>query len=340
MKRNMKEWQAQAVASERKKPFPILSYPAIQDMKISLESLVKSGDHMSRAMEIISEKTDMMAAIGFMDLSVEAEAFGCEVKYFEGEVPTVKGVLVTNQQDAENLSVPEVGKGRTGEFLYGIEKAVNIIHHRPTFAGMIGPFSLAGRLLDVNKAMIYCKKNPEILESVLEKATSFLVMYAKEFKRLGANGVFIAEPLAGLLSPVLAQKFSEPYIRSIVEQVQDQEFLVYYHNCGPSAGKMAESLVTTGCAGYHFGNAVDLSSVVGLIPESILVMGNIDPATKFVNGTPEDMKEAVQTLLYRYGTRKNFIPSSGCDIPHTAPWENIETFFQEVKKTYELYGKQ
>ena len=40
---------------------------------------------------------------------------------------------------------------------------------------------------------------------VLEKCAEFITKYILEYKKVGANGVVIAEPLAGLLSPALAQ---------------------------------------------------------------------------------------------------------------------------------------
>ena len=56
-------------------------------------------------------------------------------------------------------------------------------------------------------------------------------------------------------------------------------------------------------------------------------MGNIDPAGQFVQGTPETMTAAVRDLLTRCGKYPNFIPSSGCDIPAHASWDNIQAFF-------------
>ena len=47
----------------------------------------------------------------------------------------------------------------------------------------------------------------------------------------------MAEPLAGLLSPDLAQEFSADYVKQIVDAVQDDNFLVVYHNCGNTAEK-------------------------------------------------------------------------------------------------------
>ena len=46
-----------------------------------------------------------------------------------------------------------------------------------------------------------------MVETVLEKVTEFLIAYTKAFKEAGANGVVMAEPAAGLLSPSLMDDF-------------------------------------------------------------------------------------------------------------------------------------
>ena len=111
----------------------------------------------------------------------------------------------------------------------GIEKAVKEITDRPVFAGIIGPFSLAGRLMDVTEAMIYCYEDPDMVHTVLQKVTDFLIRYANAYKAAGAHGIIMAEPLAGLLSPALSQEFSCDYVKKIVDAVQDDNFLVIYH---------------------------------------------------------------------------------------------------------------
>ena len=66
-------------------------------------------------------------------------------------------------------------------------------------------------------------------------------------------------------------------------------------------------------------------------PADILCMGNIDPAAQFAHGTPESMTAATKELLEKCGSYKNFVPSSGCDIPAHAKWENIQAFFEALK---------
>lgn len=97
---------------------------------------------------------------------------------------------------------------------------------------MIGPFSLAGRLFDMTEIMLAVLTEPEAAQVLLDKCTQFLTKYAKAYKSAGANGVIIAEPAAGLLSPPLCQQFSSVYLQKVVAAVQDDYFMVILHNCG------------------------------------------------------------------------------------------------------------
>ena len=37
-------------------------------------------------------------------------------------------------------------------------------------------------------------------------------------------------------------------------------------------------------------------------------------------------------LMAACGKAENFLPSTGCDVPYAAPWENIEAFFAAVEE--------
>ena len=184
-------------------------------MGVSVTELIGRSELQAKGMKMIADRLDTSASVSMMDLSVEAEAFGSTVRFFDDEVPTVIGALVKSQEDADALKVPEVGAFRTGCYIDGISKACGLITDRPVFAGIIGPFSLAGRLVDVTTAMMMCIENPEIMHTVLKKTVQFLIKYSQAYKDAAANGIVMAEPLTGLLSPGLAKKFSEPLPRSL-----------------------------------------------------------------------------------------------------------------------------
>ena len=324
----MKTWIEELLSAESKKPLPILSFPSVSLLGVSVKELISSSELQARGMKVIADATDAAAAVSFMDLSVEAEAFGATVCISEDEVPTVKGRLVSDEDEAEALAIPKVGDARTGIYIDSVRRAVEMITDRPVLAGMIGPFSLAARLLDVTEIMMDCYDDPDMVHLVLDKVTTFLIEYARAYKATGADGIMMAEPVSGLLSPTLEEEFSSPYVKRIVDAVQDDGFSLIYHNCGDNVPRMLDSILSTGAAAYHFGNAVDMESdIIRQVPETTLVMGNIDPAGVLRLGTPEKVREETLALLGKCSKYPNFLLSSGCDIPPMTPWENIKAFF-------------
>ena len=264
---------------------------------------------------------------------MEAEAFGSPVHFAEDEVPTINEAIVRDEEEAEALKVPSVGDARTGECVKGICEVCERITDRPVFAGIIGPYSLAGRLLDMTEIMILCYEEPEMVETVLEKVTEFLIEYAKAFKEAGANGVVMAEPAAGLLSPALMEEFSNPYVKKIREAVEDDSFVVMYHNCG-NIEPLLEQIKEVDAKAYSFGNAIDIEKALEVIPQDRLVIGNIDPVGVLRNGTPELVREETRKLLERCSKYPNFVIASGCDIPPMTPFENMDVFFETIEEFY------
>ena len=188
--------------------------------------------------------------------------------------------------------------------------------------------------MDVTEAMVLCYDEPDMVHILLEKATRFITDYCRAFKEAGANGVVIAEPVAGLLSPALEEEFSAPYIKKIVDAVQDDSFLVIYHNCGGAVIRQIDSILSTGAAAYHFGNAIDMAEMMTHIPAGTVAMGNVDPAGEFRNGTPESIRAATWKVMEACCQYPNFVISSGCDIPPLSRWENIDAFFAAVAEFY------
>ena len=333
MKYSMSQWLQDTLTANKKQAMPILSFPGSQMTGVTVGELVKNSHFMADCMEAIASRFSTGISVSLMDLSVEAEAFGSQVHFSETEVPTIHDPLITSLEEAESLLVPEVGAGRTGICLEGIRLAVEQITDRPVFAGMIGPYSLAGRLIGMIDIMMNCYDEPEMVEIVLRKATDFLIAYAKAFKEAGANGIVLAEPAAGLLSPSLMEEFSNPYVKEILEAVDDDSFLVIYHNCGniiPLLPKIKE----IGARAYSFGNAIALEDALVAMPSDCMVMGNLDPAGVIKGGTPESVKTDTLTMLQACSAYSNFIPSSGCDIPPDAPLKNIAAFLDTVEGFY------
>lgn len=338
-KMNMRVWKENVIANPRKRGVPVLSFPSVKLTGATVRELVTDAQTQADGMKVIAERTPSLAALSMMDLTVEAEACGSQIRLPENDVPATMGELIKTKEDAENLKVPEIGDGRTSIFIDAVRKAAEMITDRPVFAGIAGPYTMAGRLIGMTEMMMACMKDPEMVTITLEKCTEFIIKYALEYKmNTGANGFVMAEPMMGLLSPKLSRKFVLPYCRQIVEAVQDEEFIVVFHNCGSNVTKIADQLIEINAEGYHFGNAINMEDICPLMPADRLVMGNVDPAAQFCFGTAESMKEATKAIMEKCCEYPNFVISSGCDIGPNASWECIDGFYEAIDEFYTARG--
>ena len=310
----------------------ILSFPAVTQCATTVQELVQNAEMQSAVMRRIKEEFPLQEAlVSMMDLSVEAQAFGCPVSFHEGEIPAVTSGIIKNREDGEALRIPKMEEGRMSVYLAGVEN-ITKESDRPVFGGVCGPYSLAGRLMDVSEIMMQCIMDPKLVHLVLQKVTTFLKQYIQAYKDVGASGVILAEPLAGLLSPAMVQEFSSSYIREITEELQDDTFTVIYHNCGPNTVQSLPEILSSDCGAWHFGNAVSLKKILEQVPADCLIMGNLDPVGCFCGCSADELEHKERALLKECGAYSNFVLSTGCDLPPKAKWENIQRFFRTLEQ--------
>ncbi len=334
MKRNMTGWlQGILNAAPARKAMPITGSPGMALIEKPLAQLFTDGQVQFESMRALSTRYPSLAVLTAMDLSVEAEAFGARVKWSDTEAPTVSGSIVSDGEGIAALQVPRVGAGRTFEYIRAARLAAEHIEDKVVLGGIIGPFSLAGRLLDLTRLMMALRRDPDMVHALLEKCTAFLTDYAKAFKESGANGVVIAEPAAGLISPAFCQKFSSDYIKRIVDTVQDDYFVVVLHNCG-NTEVLVNAMLFTGSKALHFGNVVDMLAIMAQIPKDVVAFGNIDPVKIMKMGSVREVKVKTLELLEEMSKYNNFVLSTGCEVPPGIPLENLDAFY----KTLDIYN--
>lgn len=326
---NMIQWVADVIRQKEVAAIPVMTHPGIELNGHSVREAVSDGRIHSEAVMTLAKKYPCAAACTIMDLTTEAEAFGAEIAFSDEAVPAVVGHLLTDEESISRLEIPSLQAGRIPQYLKANLLAARQIHHCPLLAGCIGPFSLAGRLYDMSGMMMLIYENPDAAHALLAKCTQFIEKYCKALKMTGANGVVMAEPAAGLLSNDDCRTFSSAYVKYIVNQVQDENFMVVLHNCG-NTGQCTQAMAETGSAAYHFGNKCRMEEVIHDVPPTALVMGNIDPVSVFKDGSPELMHQTVISLLDRMKDYPNFVLSSGCDTPPHTPIANIDAFFHAL----------
>ena len=92
-----------------------------------------------------------------------------------------------------------------------------------------------------------------------------------------------------------------------------------------------DALLSTGADALHVGNAVDICAILPQVPGHILLMGNLDPVSVCKAMTADQVYEKTLQLLKITAPYKNFVLSSGCDLPPAVPMKNIQAFLGALK---------
>lgn len=326
----MKQFIDQILQSTKVAALPVMTHPGIEAIGKSVREAVSDGEIHFQAIKYISEHFDTVACTSIMDLTVEAEAFGAKINLPEHEVPSVSERLVSDAESVEALAVPILDQGRIPQYLLANKLAAGNIKNKPVFSGCIGPYSLAGRLYDMSEIMVAIYIEPDTINQLLSKCTKFLIDYCKALKATGTAGVIIAEPAAGLLSDDDCMMYSTAFVKQIVDAVQDDSFTVILHNCG-NTGHCTNAMIASGAKALHFGNAIDMEGVLKQCPTDVIVMGNLNPVGVFKQGSVDSVKLETRALLQKTAGYKNFVISSGCDLPPFVPEANIRAFMETVE---------
>ena len=316
-------------SSPHRLALPIAAYPGLHLTGATAKEVVTNAQAQFEAQAALHERYRTRFVLSAMDLSVEAQAFGCEVRMSESEVPTVIGRLVTSVQEAEALSVPEAGDGRTGVYLEVVRRLRGLPGDLFVFGGCIGPFSLAARLVGVSEAMELTVTEPDLMRALVEKSAEFLTRYLSAFRLAGADGVIMAEPAAGLLSPRALGRFSSAYIRQIAGAVNQDGFNILLHNCAAKLVHLA-AIQETGLEAFHFGAPMDILGALSRVGPDVVLCGNLDPAGVFVQLPCAEVATRTAQLLAATAAYRNFVISSGCDVPPNAPLGSLDAFYQAV----------
>jgi uroporphyrinogen decarboxylase len=329
--RTVKHLRDGILSADRRLAMPILAFPGAALIGCSVRELVTDSAAQVAAQHALHKRLATTFLLSAMDLSVEPEEFGAEIRFADTEVPTVTGRLVCDEENVARLAVPVVGARRSRVYVETIRRLAADAGGQPVLAGMMGPFTLASRLYGISETLVDSIERPELIHALLAKAHAFLVAYARAFKTAGADGVIVAEPMAGLISPQAVREFSSAYLRCLVAEVEDENFEVIVHNCGARLAHLP-AILESGARIYHFGQPMDMAAALAEVPPGVVVCGNLDPSGVFVRLTPAAVRDSTLALLRAVAREsRKFVISSGCDLPPDTPLANIEAFFRTVR---------
>ncbi len=311
---------------------PLMGFPGIEMTGTTLKQNGFNWGTQFMTLSALAERFEPDGMFTFMDLSVEAGALGLPVRFPLDESPSVEYAMVEEEEDLSDFYMMDVltdGRVRVYiETMRLMKRHLNVV-----LGGYVtGPYSLAALMLGATESAMATITKPELLHEVLTFCTYVIARYANALAEAGADTIAILEPTAVMLGPTHYRAFSGQYTRRIIEQMRAMPIL---HICGDTT-HLIEDMIATGAQGLSLDSLVDFPAIAERVPDDVVLIGNVNPSAVMAQGTPDEVYEQTRQLVENMAPYRNFILSTGCDLPPETPLENIRAFMEAGRE----YGKR
>ncbi len=266
------------------------------------------------------------------DLCVEAEALGARINvYAHSEdllYPTIKEKVIHNEAEME-ISVPEdiAERGRVPL----VQEAISIMKQEiggeaAVGTYVLGPFTLAGQIMELNDLLKLSFKKPDKVGRLLDVLTGAIIKIAKSYEAAGADYITVREmgATSDVLSPRVFKNLILPYLGKIFSELKGSTVL---HICGKT-NDIALFMKESGAKAISVDQKNDLAETRKKLGNEALIFGNYDPYNTLVTGDEEKIRSAVRKCIDDGASAV----WPGCDIWPTVPPENMKTMMDEINK--------
>lgn len=278
-------------------------------------------------------QTGFECAMMPFDICVEAELLGCELNLFrdsdESIYPNIKKRIILKQQDMESLVIPDniEQAGRVPVVCNAIKLAkAKFGDQIPIGAHILGPFTLAGQIMDFNELLMAVFKNPASVSALLGKLTEALIAVAKAYEKAGADYICLRE-MSGTTDIVSPKQFNQLLQPELAKIIEKSGVPIILHICG-NTNKIVNYMAECSANAISVETKNDLGKTRQDIGTQPFVFGNIDGYEVLVKGTPEDVER--ETLKCLQSGVDALWP--GCEISLKAPFDNLQAMVRAVEK--------
>lgn len=331
-------------------------------MNATMEDIYYSAKGIARAQILAREMyhhDNVMSPWGC--LLVEAEAFGAKINIKKDAYPSIAEYPLKSVKGYENIDSVDIERS---DRVKTIVESIGLLKKQlgdEAFitCSLLPPFMIASQLMDGSRMLIEMMKDPDNFHALLEVLTDGCITFADMMFDAGADGAFIENGgnTSDLFSLEMAKEFGFQYSKRLYSHIQSSGGYVISHNCSNHAFFELEMALEPDALNFFFGNVETLGKKYGVDclkihnhehigcterycfrdfkdfrDSGVCIMGNINPYI-FSSVEGHNIAAEVKNCMDA-APDKGFILSTGCEIPLSAPQEEMEILWESMKSYF------
>jgi len=266
------------------------------------------------------------------DMGVEAEALGAGVNFYPHHTdvvyPTITEKVAEKVKDLDLQIPPDLANaGRIPLVTEAIGYLKEEIGNDVAIGSwVLGPYTLAGQLVDIGDLAKAAFKDKETVQNILSTLADVLIEISKIYRAAGADYITVREmgATADILSPRMFKALIRPHLEQVFAGMDSPKIL---HICGDT-DSIVDQMALCGADAISVEQKNNVAESREKVGPDMPILGNIDPYGVVVQGKPEDIHNAVKEAI------ANGVDAvwPGCDLWPVVPKENLEALIEAALK--------
>lgn len=263
------------------------------------------------------------------DLAREAEGFGSVLAFSPEKLPTVKQYAIDDIAQVAGLKpLKTKDVRRMYELVEATSYAVSLGADVYPMTLAVGPATIAGNIRGIEDLLVDLYDDGEACRALFDITTETVLDFIKELSLVGAKYVYVADPVASLLSPDQYRDYILPLHTKIFSEMARLGIGSRLHMCGNTERILPYSS-QCGAGIIDIDHAVNFSNALSAAGGRCVLNGNIDPVADVFSCDAAHTKAAIlaaaESVSY---SRAMFMP--GCELPTRTPLENVRAISEAL----------
>jgi len=310
----------------------MVTVQAIDQMGIRFPQVHTSAENMARSAMTSAEIYGFDSVVIPYDMCTVPEALGRGISLYEDSEEILYPTVPSKWPTLEDVEIPEdfLSRGRMPlvDEAFGILKSQS--DGKFAIGGwVLGPFTMAGQLIELDILLKGTKKFKEKVEDFLDKMTDLVTKVARHYQTLGVDYMNIREMGTGtdLLSPRMWKNLVQPNLQRVFDALSSPKIL---HICG-STDMIIEMMNDCGADALSVDQKNNVADSRKKLGDSVLLLGNFDPFQTLVQMETDQVEPVIKKCI-ESGVDAVW---PGCDLWPAVKKENVKAYVQAIRE----YGK-
>ena len=306
--------------------------PEYREVRASVSGFVELVRTPELAAEVTVQPVDILgvdAAIIFSDILVIPEAMGLPYELIEKKGPYFPRTI-ESKSDIEALVSGSTAADELSYVYEAIGHTKKMLNNRVPLIGFSGaPWTLLAYMIEgqgsktFSKAKAFLYKHKTEAHMLLDKLTDSIIVYLNNKIKAGVDIVQVFDSWAGLLDVQLYKEFCIPYLKRIVDSIDEVPVIVF----AKGAYFAIEDIMNLKPDVLGLDWTYNLDGFRSTYGHGQVVQGNLDPCTLYA--TPEEISTRTKSMIEQLGGKH--VCNLGHGVYPDTPLEGVRAFISTVQ---------